>query len=150
MSYEMGFLHASNNLQLPKLYCIILLFLYLVNINFWPCGEELFPQLYICELSVKLPISRPIKTDDLRKRNAPQNLILSMSMKFVIFSLSRVLLVYEILWLKDIYNSHIRHSQTGRALLRSRKEFGRLWVLLMSAVQAGSHTQSGLQCNGSY
>ena len=41
-------------------------------------------------------------------------------------------------------NSHIRHSGPGCALLRSRIECGRLWVLLGSAVQAGPHTQSGM------
>ena len=34
------------------------------------------------------------------------------------------------------FNSHIRHSRAGRALLRWRKECGRLWVQLASAVQA--------------
>ena len=43
--------------------------------------------------------------------------------------------------------AHIRHSRAGRALLRSRKECGRLWVLLGSAVQAGPHTQIGLCIN---
>ena len=33
-------------------------------------------------------------------------------------------------------NSHIRHSRAGRTLLRWRKECGRLWVQLASAVQA--------------
>ena len=47
------------------------------------------------------------------------------------------------------YNSHIRHSHVGRALLRSRTECGRLWVLLGSAVQAGPPTQSGM-CIDSY
>ena len=37
-------------------------------------------------------------------------------------------------------NSHIRHSRAGRALLRWRKECGRLWVLLGSAVQAPIHS----------
>ena len=46
-------------------------------------------------------------------------------------------------------NSHIWHSRTGRALLRSRKECRRLWVQLRSAVQAGPHTQSGM-CIDSY
>ena len=49
-------------------------------------------------------------------------------------------------------NSHIRHSRAGRALLRWRKECGRLWVLLGSTVhmvQAGPHAQSGM-CIDSY
>ena len=37
-------------------------------------------------------------------------------------------------------NSHIRHSRAGRALLRWRKECGRLWVQLASAVQALMHS----------
>ena len=37
-------------------------------------------------------------------------------------------------------NSHIRHSRAGRALLRWRKECGRLWVQLASAVQAPIHS----------
>ena len=48
--------------------------------------------------------------------------------------------------------SHIRHSRTGGALLRWRKECGRLWVLLGSTVhmvQAGPHAQSGM-CIDSY
>ena len=39
-----------------------------------------------------------------------------------------------------IVNSHIRHSRAGRALLRWRKECGRLWVQLASAVQAPMHS----------
>ena len=35
-----------------------------------------------------------------------------------------------------VRNSHIRHSRAGRALLCWRKERGRLWVQLASAVQA--------------
>ena len=45
--------------------------------------------------------------------------------------------------------SHIRHSRAGRTLLRSRKECGRLWMLLGSAVQAGPHTLCGM-CINSY
>ena len=37
-------------------------------------------------------------------------------------------------------NSHIRHSRAGHALLRWRKECGRLWVQLASAVQAPIHS----------
>ena len=37
-------------------------------------------------------------------------------------------------------NSHIRHSRAGRALLRWRKECGRLWVQLVSGVQAPIHS----------
>ena len=37
-------------------------------------------------------------------------------------------------------NSHIRHSRSGRALLRWRKVCGRLWVQLTSAVQAPMHS----------
>ena len=37
-------------------------------------------------------------------------------------------------------NSHIRHSRAGRAFLRWRKECGRLWVQLASAVQAPMHS----------
>ena len=37
-------------------------------------------------------------------------------------------------------NSHIRHSRAGRAHLRWRKECGRLWVQLASAVQAPMHS----------
>ena len=37
-------------------------------------------------------------------------------------------------------NSHIRHSRAGRALLRWRKECGRLWVQLASGVQAPIHS----------
>ena len=37
-------------------------------------------------------------------------------------------------------NSHIRHSRAGRALLPWRKECGRLWVQLASAVQAPMHS----------
>ena len=44
----------------------------------------------------------------------------------------------------SFHNSHIRHSRAGRALLRWRKECGRLWVLLGSAVQAGPHTLCGM------
>ena len=40
----------------------------------------------------------------------------------------------------DFFNSHIRHSRAGRALLRWRKECGRLWVQLASAVQAPMHS----------
>ena len=48
-------------------------------------------------------------------------------------------------WLKLLLdllpcNSHIRHSRAGRALLRWRKECGRLWVQLASAVQAPMHS----------
>ena len=39
-----------------------------------------------------------------------------------------------------ISNSHIRHSRAGRALLRWRKECGRLWVQLASAAQAPMHS----------
>ena len=39
-----------------------------------------------------------------------------------------------------VRNSHIRHSRTGRALLRWGKECGRLWVLLASAVRAPMHS----------
>ena len=46
-------------------------------------------------------------------------------------------------------NSQIRHSRAGRALLHSRKECRRLWVLLGSAAQAGPYTQSGM-CIDSY
>ena len=53
-------------------------------------------------------------------------------------------------WLrKTPHNSHIRHSRAGRALLRSRKECGWLWVLLGSAVQACPHTLCGM-CIDSY
>ena len=38
------------------------------------------------------------------------------------------------------FNSHIRHSRAGRAFLRWRKECGRLWVQLASAVQAPMHS----------
>ena len=37
-------------------------------------------------------------------------------------------------------NSHIRHSRAGRALLRWRKECGRIWVQLASAAQAPIHS----------
>ena len=37
-------------------------------------------------------------------------------------------------------NSHIRHSRADRALLRWRKECGRLWVQLASAVKAPMHS----------
>ena len=47
-------------------------------------------------------------------------------------------------YLGAMSNSHIRHSRAGRALLRSRKECRRLWVLLGSAVQVGPQTQSGM------
>ena len=39
-----------------------------------------------------------------------------------------------------LLNSHIRHSRAGRALLRWRKECGRLWVQLASAVKAPMHS----------
>ena len=42
--------------------------------------------------------------------------------------------------MEDEINSHIRHSRAGRALLRWRKECGRLWVQLASAVQAPMHS----------
>ena len=38
-----------------------------------------------------------------------------------------------------LINSHIRHSCAGRALLRWRKECGRLWVQLARAAQAPMH-----------
>ena len=37
-------------------------------------------------------------------------------------------------------NSHIRHSRAGRALLCWKKEWGRLWVQLASAVQVPMHS----------
>ena len=41
-------------------------------------------------------------------------------------------------------NSHIWHSCAGRALLHWRKECGRLWVQLASAMQARPHAQRSL------
>ena len=50
---------------------------------------------------------------------------------------------------KSTSNSHIRHSRACRALLRWRKECGRLWVQLASAVQAPMHSVAYM-CIDSY
>ena len=59
----------------------------------------------------------------------------------VIFWTYSVTLKYEpMFYFTQKENSHIRHLRAGRALLRWRKECGRLWVQLASAVQAPIHS----------